>query len=57
MTPHYVAIDELMIALDCSRAYVYKLAHMHRWRRIRVGRSVRYHWHDVEESRWRESSV
>lgn len=44
---HYLGIPELQAAYGWSTAYVYKLAHLHGWRRITIGRTVRYHWQDV----------
>lgn len=46
MSRHYVTVEEIQAGTGWSRAYVYKLASMRRWRRLPV-RPVRYHLDDV----------
>lgn len=43
----WVTAQDVAAVLRYSERYVYKLAHLHGWRRQRQGRTVRYHWHDV----------
>jgi excisionase family DNA binding protein len=43
----WVTAGELAEVMRWSERYVYKLAHLHRWRRVKEGRTVRYHWEDV----------
>ena len=47
---HYLDIDEIQAAYGWSTRYIYRLANIHQWRRIRLGRTVRYHWHDVVDT-------
>jgi len=44
-TPQQVAT-----AYKMSLAYIYKMASLNQWRRVRYGGRVHYHWDDVGES-------
>ena len=44
----YVDIETIRAAMPrLSVSHIYKLASIHGWRRIKVGKSVRYRWEDV----------
>lgn len=46
----WLTAGEVAHLMRWSERYVYKLASLHGWRRVREGRTVRYHWHDVSAS-------
>lgn len=39
--------EQVAKAYGVSIAYTYKMASLHQWRRVRLGRIVHYHWDDV----------
>ena len=44
----YVDIETIRAAMPrLSVSHIYKLASIHKWRKVRVGKSVRYRWEDV----------
>lgn len=46
----WLSVRELADVMRWSERYVYKLASIHQWRRVKEGRTVRYHWQDVSET-------
>lgn len=46
----WLTAGELAHLMRWSQRYVYKMASVHGWRRVREGRTVRYHWHDVADT-------
>lgn len=46
----WLSAKDVADVMRWSERYVYKLASIHRWRRVRDGRTVRYHWQDVSET-------
>jgi predicted DNA-binding transcriptional regulator AlpA len=46
----YLRVTDIAAIYGISRGYVYVLANRHSWRRIKVGREVRYHITDIAES-------
>lgn len=43
----YVGVKEIQAATGMTAGHIYKLAHDHQWRRVKVGVIVRYHIQDV----------
>lgn len=49
-TERYVPVSVVTEVYGKSRTHVYKLASEEGWRRIRMGREVRYHVADIAET-------
>lgn len=45
-----VTPQEAAKAYGTTVRYIYKMASLHGWRKIRLGRTVHYHWDDVGNS-------
>lgn len=43
----YCDVPTLQAVTGWSRGYIWRLACRDRWRRAKVGRTVKYHWEDV----------
>lgn len=42
-----VTAEQAAAAYKTTVGYIYKLASIHHWRRIRDGKTMYYHWDDV----------
>ena len=46
----YVSVTEIAAAYRITTSNVYRLASVHRWRKYRLNRKVRYRWEDVDDT-------
>ena len=46
----WLSAGDIAQLMRWSERHVYNLASRHRWRRIRHGRRVLYHWRDVSDT-------
>lgn len=53
----WLSAQDIAHVMQLSERYVYNLASAHRWRRVRHGRTVKYHLQDVTDTVTRTDGV
>lgn len=50
----YLSVADICALYGVRKSYVYKLACVHSWRRVKVSTSVRYHIEDIDDALGRD---